>query len=413
MTSLPSASPVKMPRRAVPQSLMMACFALLILHVAFFPAAWLGHWWIIDDKGLGIPTDFINVWSAGKLALEGRAADAYDWAIQKQLQIEILGQSYPGNFAWHYPPPFLAVAAALASFPYVAAYMAWPLVSFLPFALVMRALVGRPFGWLLAAAFPVVLVNTLIGQNGFLTAALVGGTLYLMPIRPVLAGVCLGLLSYKPQYGLLFPLVLMVASQWTVFVTAGVVAVCMALASWAAFGTAAWQAWMHWMPMASQAFLSEGRAPWGKMQSIFATVRYFDGSEHFAWICQWTMTALVACALVALWRSRVRYSIKAAGLATGTLLATPYLFLYDVMVLAIPVALLVRVGLKNGFRKYELPSLGAVLGLLFVYPAVGAPTGFAATLIVAAMVAGRSGVFGVAEVIDREAGSHKLPQLQT
>lgn len=410
MTSLPLSSAEN--SRAVPPSLMMACFALLILHVAFFPAAWLGHWWIIDDKGLGIPTDFINVWSAGKLALEGHAADAYDWALQKQLQISILGQSYPGNFAWHYPPPFLFVATILASFPYVVAYMAWPLISFVPFAFVMRGLVGRPFGWLLAAAFPVVLVNTLIGQNGFLTAALVGGTLYLMPIRPVLAGICLGLLSYKPQYGLLFPLVLIVASQWTVFVTAGIVAILMAIASWAVFGAEAWLAWWHWLPMASQAFLSEGRAPWGKMQSIFATVRFFDGTEHFAWICQWTMTALVACALVALWRSRVRYSIKAAGLATGTLLATPYLFLYDVMVLAIPVALFVRVGLKSGFRKYELPALGAILALLFIYPLVGAPTGFAATLIMAAMVAGRAGVFGEAER-NEQIAPHKLPQLQT
>ena len=124
------------------------------------------------------------------------------------------------------------------------------------------------------------------------------------------------------------------------------------------------------------------------------------------------MTALVACALAALWRSRVRYLIKAAGLATGTLLATPYLFLYDVMVLAIPVALMIRVGLKGGFRKYELSALGAILALLFIYPLVGVPTGFAATLIMAAMVAGRAGVFGEAERNEQTA-PHKLPQLQT
>jgi len=396
-------------RNAVPSSLMMVCFALVVLHVAFFPVAWLGHWWIIDDKGLGIPTDFVNVWSAGKLALQGHAAQAWDWGIQKNLQIEILGQSYPGNFAWHYPPPFLFVAALLASIPYVTAYMVWPLISFVPFALVMRGLVGNSFGWILAAAFPVVLVNALIGQNGFLTAALIGCTLYLMPIRPVLAGICLGLLSYKPQYGILFPLILIVAQQWTVFVTAAIVAVLMAIASCAVFGIEAWLAWWQWLPMASQAFLSEGRAPWGKMQSIFATVRYFDGTEHFAWICQWTMTALVACALVALWRSRVRYSVKAAGLATGTLLATPYLFLYDVMVLAVPVALMVRLGLASGFRRYELPALGLILALLFIYPLVGAPTGFAATLVMTVMIAGRAGVFGK-DIAQPD--SHRLPQLQ-
>ena len=88
--------------------------------------------------------------------------------------------------------------------------MPWPSsaglsVSFLPYLAVMRAIVGRNFGLLLAIAFPMVFSNTLVGQNGFLTAALIGGTLYLMPMRPVLAGICLGLLSYKPQYGLLFP----------------------------------------------------------------------------------------------------------------------------------------------------------------------------------------------------------------
>ena len=155
----------------------------------------------------------------------------------------------------------------------------------------MRAIVGRPFGLLLAAAFPVVFTNTLVGQNGFLTASLIGGTLYLMPVRPVLAGICLGLLSYKPQYGLLFPLVLIAASQWTVFVTAAIVAVAMALLSWFAFGTESWQAFFHWMPMFSQAFLTEGRAPWGKMQSVFALVRYFGGTEQLAWVFQWIMSA--------------------------------------------------------------------------------------------------------------------------
>jgi hypothetical protein len=410
MTVLPK-FPADENRHAIPQVLLMTCFVLAVLHVAFFPAAWLGHWWIIDENGLGIPTDFVNVWSAGKLALQGHATQAWDWAIQKNLQLEILGQSYPGNFAWHYPPPFLFIAAGLASFPYAVAYAVWPLTSFLPFALVMRGLVGRPFGWLLAAAFPVVLINTLIGQNGFLTAALVGGTLYLIPARPVLAGICLGLLSYKPQYGLLFPLVLIAASQWTVFVTAGIATAFLAVVSCAAFGFEAWQAWWHWLPMASQAFLSEGRAPWGKMQSIFATVRFFGGTEHFAWICQWTVTALVATALVALWRSRVRYSVKAAGLATGTLLATPYLFMYDVMVLAIPVALLIRIGLNSGFRNYEMPALITALGLLFIYPLAGAPTGFAATLLIAALVMGRAGLFG--DRVIGVSGANSQPQLQS
>jgi arabinofuranan 3-O-arabinosyltransferase len=378
---------------AISPWLLNVCFVLFVINAAFFPTAYFAHWWIFDENGLGMPTDFVNVWSAGRLALDGHPAQAWDWDIQKQVQVAVLGQSYEGNFAWHYPPPFLFVASLLAHFPYAAAYIGWAVASLVPYLAVMRAIVGRPFGLLLGAAFPVVFTNTLVGQNGFLTASLIGGTLYLLPTRPVLSGICLGLLSYKPQYGLLFPLVLIAASQWTVFVTAGMVAVAMALVSWLAFGTESWQAFFHWMPMVSQAFLTEGRAPWGKMQSVFAVVRYFGGAEPLAWLFQWIMSGTVAVLLALMWRSRISYPLKAAALAAGTLLITPYLFLYDLMVLAIAVAFLVRIGLRQGFERYELPALGLAAALLVVYPLVGAATGFVATLIVAGLIAARCGLW--------------------
>jgi hypothetical protein len=230
-----------------------------------------------------------------------------------------------------------------------------------------------------------------VGQNGFLTAALIGGTLILMPARPILAGICLGLLSYKPQYGLLFPLVLIAASQWTVFFTAALVAVAMALASWLAFGIESWQAFFHWMPMFSQAFLTEGKATWWKLQSVFSLVRYLGGTEQLAWIFQWIVTGIVAGGLVLMWRSRVSYPMKAAALAAGTLLTTPYLLMYDMVVLAIPVAFLVRVGLRNGFRRYELPALACALVLIVSFVFLGQPVGLGATLIVAGLILRRAG----------------------
>jgi hypothetical protein len=395
-TGLRMAAPLTAPtissaQSAVPASLFNACFVLLVINASFFPAAYFSHWWIYDSNGLGIPTDFVNVWAAGRLVLDGHPAQAYDWNIQKQVELALLGQDFTGYFAWHYPPPFLFVASLLAQFPYSVAFIGWVLVSFLPYLAMMRAIVGRPFGLMLAAAFPVVFNNTLVGQNGFLTAALIGGTLYLLPMRPVLAGVCLGLLSYKPQYGLLFPIVLIAASQWTAFFTAGFVAVAVAFTSWLAFGTESWQAFFHWMPMFSQAFLTEGKAPWWKLQSIFSLIRYLGGTEYLAWIFQWGLTASVAVVLTLMWRSRVSYPLKAAALAAGTLLTTPYLFMYDMMVLAVPVAFLIRVGLRTGFRPYELPAMGCALVLIVSFTVFGTPVGLGATLIVAGLVLRRAG----------------------
>jgi arabinofuranan 3-O-arabinosyltransferase len=376
-------------RSAIPTSLFNACFVLFAVNVSFFPTMYFSHWWIYDANGLGIPTDFVNVWAAGRLAFEGHPAQAWDWDIQRQLEVALLRQDFMGYFAWHYPPPFLFVATVLAWFSYPVAFIGWVSVSLLPYLAVMRAIVGRAFGLMLAVAFPVVLNNGLVGQNGFLTAALIGGTLYLMPVRPVLAGICLGLLSYKPQYGLLFPVVLIAASQWTVFFTAAAVTVLMALVSWFAFGIESWQAFFHWMPMFSQAFLTEGKATWWKLQSLFSLVRYFGGTEQMAWVFHWILSATVVVTLVVMWRSRIRYSLKAAALATGALLVTPYLFMYDMMVLAIPVAFLVRIGLRTGFRPYELPALGCAAALIFGFIFCGAPLGLGAILIVASLIVRR------------------------
>lgn len=395
MAASHSLAPIE-PARVTPAALTMVAFALCVIHITFFPMAYLNGGWLFDVNGLGIPTDFVNVWSAGKLVRDGTPALAYDWDIQKQVQVAVLGQSYPGNFAWHYPPPFLFVAAMLAQFSYAVAFIGWAGVSFVPYLVAMRAIVGRPVGLLLAAGFPVVLTNILVGQNGFLTASLIAGFLYLLPKRPILAGICLGLLSYKPQYGLLFPLALIAAAQWTAFASAGITAIVLAALSWLAFGTESWQAFVHWMPMFSQAFLTEGRAPWAKLQSIYGLVRFCGGSEQLGWIFQWIMTAAVAVTVFVIWRSRVRYSLKAAALATGALLATPYLFLYDQMVLAIAIAFLVRIGLHDGFRRYELPAIGFAAFLLMFFPLFAAPTGFGATLVVAVLVVARCRPLAVA-----------------
>jgi arabinofuranan 3-O-arabinosyltransferase len=371
--------------------LLTTCRVLLCVAIAYLLTEILTYDWIYRRDGVGIPTDFVNVWTAGQLALGGQPAFAWDWDIQKQLEVTLLQQDFKGYFAWHYPPPFLFIAALLAQFPYAVALVGWAFASMLPYLAVMRAIVGRNFGLLLAAAFPPVLVNTLIGQNGCLTAALIGGTLYLMPLRPVLAGVCLGLLSYKPQYGLLFPIVLIAAGRWRTFVSAAAVAAGVACVSWLQFGTASWQAFFHWLPRFSEAFLHNGDAPWWKLQSAYALVRYFDGPEQFAWLLHAIMVATVATALVLIWRSQLPYPIKAAALALGTLLTTPYLFMYDMVVLAIAVAFVVRQGLSDGFAPYEPIVLAAMMLMLSTFLALGEPVGLAANLAVAALVLCRAG----------------------
>jgi hypothetical protein len=377
------------PASALPRVVISVALALCVMSAVSLLVSALSGQWILDSHGLGIPTDFANVYAAGRLAIEGQPALAYDWDAHKQVQTLVLGQNFDGYFGWHYPPPFLFVAALLAKLPYTVAFAGWVVLTFVPYLLVMRALVGHRLGWLFACAFPAVLTNAMIGQNGLLTAALIGGTLVALPKRPIVAGICLGLLTYKPQYGLLFPLVLIAGRQWTAFLSAAVTASLLAAASWFAFGSEAWLAFFHWLPRASEAFLSGGYAEFGKMQSVLSLVRFAGGGDSLAFAMQWSVAIAAAVAVVMVWRSRAAYEIKAAALATGALLTTPYLYLYDLAVLAVPMALLLRLGIATGFRRYELPALGCAIALLVSFPFIVAPVGLGATLIVAALIAGR------------------------
>jgi arabinofuranan 3-O-arabinosyltransferase len=91
-----------------------------------------------------------------------------------------------------------------------------------------------------------------------------------------------------------------------------------------------------------------------------------------------------------LWRSRVSYELKAAALATLALLATPYLYIYDLIVLAIAVAFLLRYALPRGMIAAEAAGLAAVAALLLIYPYAKMQVGLAAALIIAALVAWRA-----------------------
>ncbi len=60
----------------------------------------------------------------------------------------------------------------------------------------------------LVLASPLTAWNFIAGQSGFLTAAFLGGALLFLERRPVVAGVFIGGLTYKPQFGILLPVAL-------------------------------------------------------------------------------------------------------------------------------------------------------------------------------------------------------------
>lgn len=380
------------PRRpdATRHVLELIGIALTLAYVLFLAASAVQRYWLIDGAGQPIANDFVNVWAAGKLALEGHPAAAYDWTVHREAEVAAIGHDFEGYYGWPYPPTHLFVAATLAAMPYLTALLFWIAVSLPAYVATVRAIIGERLGFILACAFPGVIWNISVAQNGFLTAALVGAVLVQMERRPCIAGIFLGLLTYKPQFGILFPLVLAFDGHWRVIAAAATTAVVLGIASLLAFGAESWHAFFAWMPVTGGAVFADGRAGLNKLQSLFGVVRWLGGGMTAAWIAQGALFAGAAVAVVALWRRSGSYEIKAAALAVAVLLATPYIYIYDFPVLAIPLAFLLRLGLRQGFLPYELFAVAVAAGLVLVFPFIAMPTGFAAAVIVAALIARRA-----------------------
>jgi Glycosyltransferase family 87 len=381
---------VRKPLTPRSEAFHLVCFGLLVANIAFLVGALTTKTWILDAAHHPIHTDFTSVYAAGRLVRDGQPAAAYDWALHYAAENAIAAHARSAYLGWHYPPPFLIVAGLLAALPYTAAFIVWIAATLPLYLATIRGIIGARIGWLIAGATPCLLPNIIPGQNGLLTASLVGGALGLLQRRPLLAGCCLGLLTYKPHFGVLFPLVLVAAGEWKAIAAAAATAAVLIVATIALFGVSSWTAFFHWLPLTTQALFDHNQTQWGKFQSLFALVRMLGGDVTLAWTLQLTLTAAAAIALCLMWRSRrIAYEMKAAALATAIPLATPYVYLYDLAVLMVAAAFIIRCALVTGFLAGEVLGLATVTALFLILPFFGVPIGLTAAAILLLLIARR------------------------
>jgi hypothetical protein len=317
----------------------------------------------LDFKGRPLGTDFSQVYAAGRMVLEGHAADVWNWPKHFAIQMQVHHAHQLDVYGWHYPPPFLLVATALATLPYFAALSVWQAATLGPLLVFARRVTGLGDGWLFLLAAPVTMICLMHGHNGFLTALLLGGGLWQLDKRPFLAGLLLGCLVYKPQFALLLPLLLLVARKWPAILGAAFSSLALIAVTYAVWGWPVWQAFADSLPLTREVVIEQGRTGWQKIMSPFAAVRAWGVPVTPAYAVQTAFTLVsIAVTLWLAWKSRS--NLRNAAAAATVLIATPYVLDYDFVVLLIAIFYLWKDGEEHGWRPWQK----SLLALAWIAP---------------------------------------------
>ncbi len=326
---------------------------LFVLLAVCFDAKYLWSWCHLD-RVLRFG-DFLGVWSYGRLAARGDLRTLYDVVALTSYQ-HTLFPMLPGALPFFYPPTMLLLMAPLGLMGPVAAWMLWTTCGLAALLFAVLPDRRRPGHAILLLLLPAIVVSAAFGQTGLITGALLLGGLRLTPSRPVLGGVLLGLLTIKPQMGVLVPVALVASKQWRAIAAATVTAVALAVVGGLTFGFGSWPTWLHALPNAADQWHTDA----GTLLPFSPTLTASLAATHLPWpIIRLAQAASALLASWLVWRG-CRAGLHGAAIplvCAASLLATPHGFIYDMPALC--GALLLFVDRDRATTLQQLAALAA------------------------------------------------------
>ncbi|BCM16479.1 glycosyltransferase family 87 protein [Mesorhizobium sp. J8] len=302
--------------------------------------------------------DFANYWLASRLLLSGKVQDLFGpWDVYFGHLREAFGSEYPWH-NWSYPPHFLFLIWPLGLFGYETALLLFLATTGVAFLIAYRAFIGERGLVAWVAALPFMVLNFWAAQNGYLCAALALGALALREKNPIVAGILLGLLTAKPQIGLLFPFLLVAERRWSVIASAVITTLLLVVASAAVFGLDSWRGYIQNVVPYQNAVMGQLRGLFlAMMPSVYGALRNWDFSPDLALMLHLAVALPAALVVITAF-----FRVKDARdrdilLLVATFIITPYALTYDLGLLAGALGLMAS-------RKPPSPESGARLSIV-------------------------------------------------
>ena len=330
----------------------------------------------IDRAGRFKGTDYIYFYVMGSLISEGRADALYEpdahlaegrRRIDPQLNLYAPYSNYGPQVAAAFAPlsrlPFgksLAVFLILIALAYAASvWLVWR---------VSPAL--GPYGALvaiLAAGSPAFFTLIRYGQVSGLSLLLLSLALAaLVRDRRFLAGFVIGLMVFKPQLGVVIALVMILAGEWRFVAGAAAAASAELAGAWLVSGS-------NVMGQYVGVLVTLARDPSlvqiypGEVHSLRGFVHLLTGSPVVVSVVAVLAVVAAVWTGVRAWKSDMPLTVKWGLLVVMTVLASPHLLTYDLVLLTIP--LLVFADWAVAHREHPLqPWVSRLLLLLYLAP---------------------------------------------
>jgi len=332
------------------RSLLDVAFVTVVSMIGIWMAEiYLSMLWNLDGRGFSelshrLPYwDFTNLWAGSRMTIDGHVAllfdvDAYRAALRAMFSPDLPNQE------WSYPPNILLLGVPLATLPILPAYLIWTAGTILCLWLAIRPLRLGAAVELAIVLSPAVIWNSVFGQNGALTTALLIGGLAVAPKRPLLAGVLFGLLTIKPHLGILVPFCLLASGNWRAVFAAAATTVVITVATGLFFGFDVWRLFLtETRPLMTAIMEAPYPQPYQyNAITVFFTARAIGFGLTAAYGMQAVATIISIAIVVWLWwpGRQVSHQERVVLTAVLAILATPYGYTYDAIGVAVAVAML-------------------------------------------------------------------------
>lgn len=339
---------------------------------------------IVLPAGGTIGGDYIAFDTAAKAILDGETAEIY---VEDFFEQRLHDNGFPAErsgLTWQYPPTYYFAVLPLAFLAFVPGYIFWSGGTALAYFGAMRAIGFDKLFLFVILASPVTFHAIITGQNGFISATLLAVAAYYPDKRPIVAGIAAALMSVKPQFGFLLPIAFLAGGCWRAFFVAATGTISLGVGSVVAFGLETWPAFFESAKVIAHNLVI-GRLPLYKMTTTFTAVRLLDWPPIAAQILQASTAIAAALAVGVVWRRVKDADLRAAALLACVFMTTPYGYYYELVILALPIALLVRRGMEQGWMRGEQALLVGVYMLPMFMPGdakrLGLSLGFAIVLL--------------------------------